>query len=132
LGQLDVWVALALAAVWVATGRWRYHPRPEGRSAEEVAAESRRRSRLVNRSILAVAALWILTDVVITIWAMRKPETFSFQDRPKTREPRPVGQGGHRFRMGQVDESGRRMAAKGWRDLSGGSGPVRCAAPRPG
>jgi hypothetical protein len=69
LGRLDGWVAMALVVIWGATGRWRYHPRPEGRSAEEVAAEARRRSRLVKRSILAVATLWILTDVVITIWA---------------------------------------------------------------
>ncbi|MDT0464506.1 hypothetical protein [Streptomyces gibsoniae] len=69
LRQLDVWVFLALAAVWVATGRWRDYPRSEGRSAEEVAAVARRRSRLVNRSLLAVATLWILTDVVITTWA---------------------------------------------------------------
>jgi hypothetical protein len=69
LGRLDGWVAMALVVIWGATGRWRYHPRPEGRSAEEVAAEARRRSRLVKRSILAVATLWILTDVIITIWA---------------------------------------------------------------
>ncbi|KAF5995763.1 MULTISPECIES: hypothetical protein [Streptomyces] len=69
LGQLDGWVAMALLVIWGATGRWRYHPRPEGRSTEEVAAEARRRSRLVKRSILAVATLWILTDFSITIWA---------------------------------------------------------------
>lgn len=69
LGQLDGWVAMTLLVIWGATGRWRYHPRPEGRSTEEVAAEARRRSRLVKRSILAVATLWILTDVASTIWA---------------------------------------------------------------
>ncbi len=68
LGQWTVWIAVALAAVWVATGRWRDYPRPEGRSTEEVAAVARRRSRLVNRSILAVAALWVLTNVVIAVW----------------------------------------------------------------
>ena len=69
LGQLDLWIAIALGVVWAATGRWRDYPRPEGRSAEEVAAVARRRSRLVKRSILAVAALWILTDVGISVWA---------------------------------------------------------------
>ncbi|MET8636195.1 hypothetical protein ACWEQ2_00030 [Streptomyces sp. NPDC004096] len=69
MGQLDLYVVLALVAIWLVTGRWRYHPSPEGRSAEEVEAESRRRSRLVNRSILAAATLWFLADVIITVWA---------------------------------------------------------------
>ncbi|MET7453761.1 hypothetical protein ABZT03_18130 [Streptomyces sp. NPDC005574] len=69
LGQWTLWIALALVAVWVGTGRWRDYPRPEGKSAEEVASVARFRSRLVNRSILAVAALWILTNVVIAVWA---------------------------------------------------------------
>ncbi|MGW5478558.1 hypothetical protein [Streptomyces sp. NPDC004008] len=69
LGNWTVWIGLGLAAVWVGTGRWRDCPRPEGRSAEEVAAVARRRSRLVNGSMLAVAALWILANVAIVVWA---------------------------------------------------------------
>ncbi|WP_344406840.1 hypothetical protein [Streptomyces longisporus] len=69
-GHWTVWIAiaLALAAVWVGTGRWRYHPRPEGRSADEVAAVAQRQSRMVKRSTLTLVALWILTNVV-SIWA---------------------------------------------------------------
>lgn len=71
-GQWTVWIALGLAAFWVATGRWRHYPRPEGRDAEQIAAVARRRSRLVNRSILTVASLWILTNVVVGVWLVRR------------------------------------------------------------
>ncbi|MFG2939685.1 hypothetical protein [Streptomyces sp. NPDC048282] len=71
-GQWTVWIALGLAAVWVATGRWRDHPSGEGRNAEQLASEVRRRSRLVNRSILAVASVWILTNIVVDVWAVRQ------------------------------------------------------------
>lgn len=69
-GQWTIWIALGLAAVWVATGRWRDYPRAEGRNTEQLAAVVRRRSRLVNRSILAVASLWILTNIVVDLWAV--------------------------------------------------------------
>ncbi|MFI6247218.1 hypothetical protein [Streptomyces sp. NPDC051016] len=71
-GQWTVWIALGLAAVWVATGRWRDYPSGEGRNAEQLASEVRRRSRLVNRSILAVASVWILTNIVVDVWAVRQ------------------------------------------------------------
>ncbi|MGW7548025.1 hypothetical protein ACWGKQ_43985 [Streptomyces sp. NPDC054770] len=71
-GQWTVWIALGLAAVWVATGRWRDYPRADGRNAEQIAAVVRRRSRLVNRSILAVASLWILANIAVEVWVVRR------------------------------------------------------------
>jgi hypothetical protein len=37
--------------------------------AGQLATLTRQRSRLVRRSILAVAALWILANIVIDIWS---------------------------------------------------------------
>ena len=71
-GQWTVWIALGLAAVWVATGRWRDYPRAEGRSPEQLAAVVRFRSRLVKRSILAVTVLWVLTNVVVDTWVAHR------------------------------------------------------------
>jgi hypothetical protein len=71
-GQWTVWIALGLAAVWVATGRWRDDPRTEGRDAEQLAAVVQRRSQLVKRSILAVAVLWVLTNIVTDVWVVHQ------------------------------------------------------------
>ncbi|WP_329317242.1 hypothetical protein [Streptomyces sp. NBC_01262] len=67
MGEWTCWIALALAAVWVGTGPWRT-PRPKGRDTEQLTAVERRRSRLVGRSILVVAVLWILADIFIGVW----------------------------------------------------------------
>lgn len=65
------WGLLAAAAIYVASGRWRDYPAAEGRTAEQVAAESRRRTRLMRRSLLTVVALWFVVDTVISgIWAL--------------------------------------------------------------
>jgi hypothetical protein len=63
---VNVWIALALAAVWVGTGPWRV-PRSQGGDPEQLAAVSKRRSRLVGRTILMIAALWIVANIVIDI-----------------------------------------------------------------
>ncbi|MFF3447376.1 hypothetical protein ACFYXJ_09615 [Streptomyces sp. NPDC002667] len=68
LGEWTAYVAIALALAWVATGRWRDYPPTEGRSAEQVATVVERRTRLVKRAVLGVAALWILTDIGVTVW----------------------------------------------------------------
>ncbi|MGW2764712.1 hypothetical protein [Streptomyces sp. NPDC001275] len=67
LGEWTVYIVFALVVIWVGTGRWRDHPRPEGRTAEEVAAVARRRSRLVSRSVLAVLTLLFLTNIVVIV-----------------------------------------------------------------
>lgn len=69
--QLGEWTGrliLVLAAVWLGTRPWRI-PRSEGMDAGQLATLTRQRSRLVRRSILAVAALWILANIVIDIWS---------------------------------------------------------------
>ncbi|WP_281155642.1 hypothetical protein [Streptomyces sp. HYC2] len=67
LGEWSVYIVLGLVVVWAATGRWRDYPRPEGRTAEEVAAVARRRSRLFNRSVLTVLALLFLAHIVVIV-----------------------------------------------------------------
>ncbi|WP_328681027.1 hypothetical protein [Streptomyces sp. NBC_00343] len=70
LGEWTVWIAMALAAVWIGTGRWRDYPRPDGRNTEQLTTVVRQRTQLVKRSVLGVAALWVLTMVVIDVWAV--------------------------------------------------------------
>ena len=69
LGEWTVWIAVALAAVWIGTGRWRDYPRPDGRDTEQLTIVVRHRTRLVKRFVFGVAALWVLTMVVIDVWA---------------------------------------------------------------
>lgn len=71
-GQWTVGIALVPAVVWVATGRWRDHPRAEGRTAEQVAAVVRFRSRLVKGSMLAVTVLWIVTNIAVDTWVVHR------------------------------------------------------------
>ncbi|GAQ51000.1 hypothetical protein [Streptomyces acidiscabies] len=68
LGDTTVYVAVGLAVVWIATGRWRDYPPAEGRTADEVETVVRSRTRLVKFSVLGAAGLWLLTDIAITMW----------------------------------------------------------------
>ncbi|MET8976796.1 hypothetical protein ABZX85_14375 [Streptomyces sp. NPDC004539] len=70
LGGTTLYVAIGLAAVWVATGRWRDYPPAEGKTAAEVEAVVRFRTRLVKYTVLGVAGLWLLTDIAISTWVV--------------------------------------------------------------
>ncbi|MFF9157867.1 hypothetical protein ACF1AB_37230 [Streptomyces sp. NPDC014846] len=67
LGEWTGYILMALVVVWVGTGRWRDHPSPKGRTAQEVAAAARRRTRLFKRSVLAILAVLFLADIVVGI-----------------------------------------------------------------
>ncbi|MET7988550.1 MULTISPECIES: hypothetical protein [unclassified Streptomyces] len=67
-GEWTVYIAIALALAWVATGRWRDYPPAEGRSPEQLAVVVERRTRLVRRSVLGLAAAWVLADIAVTVW----------------------------------------------------------------
>ncbi|WP_037906431.1 hypothetical protein [Actinacidiphila yeochonensis] len=70
LGEIWAWLLVAVVVAYIATGRWRDYPDPEGRTAEQVATESRRRTRLVRLSALAIIGVWFVADTVISLWAV--------------------------------------------------------------
>lgn len=71
LSEIWCYGLLGAAAVYVATGRWRDYPDPAGRTAEQVATESRRRTRLVRWTLLGIVTVWFFADLAISFWAVR-------------------------------------------------------------